>query len=305
MPGALTASLFNGAPMATIRKPRSGGVIGDRPTQAKPAAATTPETPATAPRQRWLVPAVAAAAVALAAIIFFATRGGSDTTPPDTDTVQIASVADTVRVEHPAQPAQPVAQQPVAQQQPQKQEASSNSNRQQQQPAAQQPAQQNYRTTPRNLDLQVTLNGEKYYFNQSEWANLSSDEQSRFSKRGVVIDYNGVRSFVVKLTMERHDSGFKSEYPIAFTWDEAMRWESSLGSGWRLPTKDEGKAMVDQYKAVCAAIKAFGGDEDPDWKYWTSTEYDASEVLYFSLRFCGYGYRTKRSTLCVRAVRAI
>ena len=113
--GALTASLFNGTPMATIRKPRSGGG-GGTPTQVKERPATTPETPATAPRRRWLVPAVAAAAVALAAIIFFATRGGADTdTPtPANDTVYVTSsdtihhtTTETVRIEHPAQPVAP------------------------------------------------------------------------------------------------------------------------------------------------------------------------------------------------------
>lgn len=314
--GALSASLFNGAPMATIRKPRSGGIIGDQPAAVKPAAATTPETPATAPRRRWLVPAVAAAAVALAAIIFFATRGGSDTPPPAPDTVRITTT-ETVRVEHPAQPDQPVAQQPVAQQQPQKQEASSNSNRQQQipqQPAVQQPVQQpvaqqpsaqqpNYRTTPRNLDLQVTLNGEKYYFNQSEWAVLSSSVRDSFSKRGVVINYNGER-FVVKLNMERHGNGFKYDNPIYFTWDEAKRRVSSLGSGWRLPTKDEGKAMAYQYKSVCAAIRAFGG-EDPDNWYWTSTEASASRAWFFDLNYGNVNPYIKSINYCVRAVRAI
>ncbi len=261
----LTASLFNGASMATIRKPRTGGGGGGTPTQVKDRPATPPVTPATAPRRRWLVPVVAAVAVALAAIIFFATRGGDDT--PGTE-------SDTVRVEHPSKPNPAVAQQP------------------------------NYRTEPRNLDLQVTLDGEKYYFSQGEWADLSSNERSRFSKCGVVIDYNGL-SFVVKLTMERHGSGFVSENAVQFTWDEAKRWESNLGSGWRLPNKDEGRAMTDQCEAICAAIKAFGGDKDPaDW-YWTSTEYDASTSWKFYLCVSAV-YRNTNSLRCsVRVVRAI
>ena len=318
--GALTASLFNGAPLQTIRKQRSGGGGGGTTTNVKDRPTTVPESPATAPRRRWLVPAVAAAAVALTAIIFFATRGGDDSATPDTDTVQIASVADTiritttetVRVEHPAQPDQPV-QQPVAQQpQPQKQETSStNSSRQQQtpqpaqqpvqQPVAQQPAAQqpNYRTTPRNLDLQVIYNGEKYYFNQSEWNNLSSSVRNSCTKRGVVIDYNGVKSFVVKLNMERHGSGFD----IRFTWDEAKRWVNNMSGNWRLPTKDEGKAMADQYTSVNSALKAFGGDNG--YWYWTSNEYDASRAWYFGLVSGCVGNRSLSHTGCVRAVCAI
>lgn len=307
--GALTASLFNGAPLQTIRKPRSGGG-GGTPTQVKDRPATTPETSAIAPRRRWLVPAVAAAAVALAAIIFFATRGGSDTPATDSDTVQIASVADTVRitttetirVEHPAQPDQPV-QQTIAQQQPQK-EAPSSTNSGRQQHTQQQPARQNYRTTPRNLDLQVMLDGKKYYFSQSEWADLSSSEQSSFNKRGVVIDYNGV-SFVVKLTMECHVSGYTYNDSKYFTWDEAKRWVNNMRGNWRLPNKDEGKAMADQYKSVCSAIKAFGGDNDPARWYWTSTEQSASRAWVFNIILGYVNVDGKSNPSCVRAVRAI
>ena len=270
--GALTAALFNGAPLATVRKPRTGGNgggfvsghTGGETTQVKDRPATPPEQPSPQQRHRWLVPAVAAAAVVLAAIIFFATRGGGNTPTNDTDTV---------RVYHPGNPNTPVAQQP------------------------------NYRTEPRNLDLQVTLDGEKYYFSQSEWADLSSDERSRFSKRGVVFYYNGVRSFVIKLTIERHGSGFDHKDPKFFTWDEAMRWESNLGSGWRLPNIDEGVAMAGQYSAVNSALKAFGGDSCYYYN-WTSTENGASQAWSF-YRGGVNAYDYKSSGRHVRAVSAL
>ena len=163
----------------------------------------------------------------------------------------------------------------------------------------------NYRTEPQNLDLQVTLNGVKYYFSQTEWTNLSSSQQSRFNKQGVVIDYNG-QQFIVKLNMERHDSGYKYYNPTWFTWEETKQRVNKMIGNWRLPTKDEGKAMADQCKAVCSAIKAFGGDDDPAWWYWTSTEYKASSAWCFDLNR-GSVTDTEKSNygVCVRAVRAI
>ena len=131
---------------------------------------------------------------------------------------------------------------------------------------------QSYRIKPSNLDLQVTFNGYKYYFSQDEWSSLSSSEQSRFTKIGLVIDYNG-QLFVVKLNMEQHGkSGFYSDVVTWFTLDEAKQWLSNIGGGWRLPDKDEGKAMADQYKAVRAAIKAYGCDEYTGGSYLTGTK---------------------------------
>ena len=198
---------------------------------------------------------------------------------------------ETIRVEHaviiPSEVPQAVAQQPVAQQ-----------------PVVQQPSVTSLRVTPRNLDLQVIYDGIKYYFSVDEWKNLNSSVRSNCTKQGVVIDYKGVR-FVVKLTMERHGSGYEWDNPIYFTWDEAKRWVNNLGNGWRLPTKDEGMAMADQYKAVCAAIRVFGGDSDLALCYWTSTEYSASQAWYFDL-YCGYVNGLSKSTsVRVRAVCAI
>lgn len=161
-----------------------------------------------------------------------------------------------------------------------------------------------YRTEPRNLDLQAIINGHKVYFSVDEWRQLTTDEQSRFEKVGLVIDRNG-RRFVTKLNMERHGSGYTYNWSGWFTWDEAMQWVSLMGSGWRLPTKDEGEAMANQHEAVCAAIKAFGVNEAPELWYWTSTEHGASRAWYFYL-VNGDVYVSGRSDYCcVRAVRAI
>ncbi|MGN0222943.1 MAG: protein kinase [Muribaculaceae bacterium] len=156
-----------------------------------------------------------------------------------------------------------------------------------------------------NLKLQVTDSyGSKFYYSQNEWNNLSDSQRDSYTKQGVVIDYAGER-FVVKLNMARHGSGYEFDGPISFTWYEAKQWVNNMGNGWRLPTKDEGHAMADQYEDVCAAIKAFGGDDDPAWWYWTSTEYGASGAWYFSLYHGYVGYDNKSDNVGVRGVRAI
>ena len=158
-----------------------------------------------------------------------------------------------------------------------------------------------------NLKLQVEDSyGGKSLFSQSDWEKMSYTEQQQYKKLGIVIDYDGQR-FVTALNMERHGSGYRYDTDIHFTWDEAKSWVNNLGSGWRLPNKDEGKAMADQYEAVCEAIKAFGGDEDPKWWYWTSTTYesDSSRAWCFYLSFGHVSYYFKSSISCVRAVCAI
>ena len=156
-----------------------------------------------------------------------------------------------------------------------------------------------------NLKLQVTDSyGSKLYYSQNQWNNLTESQRNSYTKQGVVIDYAGER-FVVKLEMERHGSGYEYDGPTWFTWDEAKQWVSNRGNGWRLPTKDEGHAMADQYEAVCKALRTFGCDDDPATWYWTSAEYDSSRAWYFFLNH-GVVYANLKSDLGrVRAVRAI
>ncbi|MGN0224186.1 MAG: protein kinase [Muribaculaceae bacterium] len=153
-----------------------------------------------------------------------------------------------------------------------------------------------------NLKLQVTdRQGYKHLLTGKEWQLLSTIEQSKYTKVGLVIDYNGVR-FIAALNMERNGN---SSTPRIFTWDDAMQNVGISSSGWRLPTKDEGKAMADQYQEVCAAITAFGGDDNPASWYWTSTESDVSRAYFFSLIKSSIYNFGKEHYNYVRAVRDV
>lgn len=161
-----------------------------------------------------------------------------------------------------------------------------------------------YRTEPRNLDLQAIIDGRKVYFSVDEWRQLTTDEQSRFEKVGVVIDYNG-RRFVTKLNMERHGSGYTYDDSRWFTWDEAMQWFNRIGGGWQLPSKEEGEAMAKQGRALRATIIDFGGHLLAIEIYWTRTEYSASRAWSFDLSLGYVRSYGKSYNFGVRGVRAI
>ena len=180
------------------------------------------------------------------------------------ETIRITQT-ETIRVEHaviiPSDVPQQVAQQPVAQQ-----------------PVVQQPASssRSYRTTSRNLDLQVSLDGNKYYFSADEWSALNHSEQNRFTKLGLVINHEG-QSFVMKLIAERNLNGSNGANPYNFTWAQAVQHSRTVAGGWRLPSKNQGLAIVKQRTKVLEAIQSFGGSIDSSY-FWTSTERDEDTV---------------------------
>lgn len=123
-----------------------------------------------------------------------------------------------------------------------------------------QPETENTKFTPRtkckNLDLYATRDGKNYFFSQSEWKSLPSDEKSKYDRKGVVVIGNG-QHFAIAL----HDNG------KALTWNKAM----SL-YGYSLPSKDQMEAFVKQYVAINKAIVNFGGDVNYKLWYWTRDE---------------------------------
>lgn len=114
--------------------------------------------------------------------------------------------------------------------------------------------------TPENLKLCVERDGQIGYFSKEQWKELTGVEKKQYRKKGLCVIGDGQR-FLLAL----NDSG------EGMTWDEAM---SRYGNS--LPTKEQGEVMAKNYKAINAAIIAFGGDKDPKWYYWIRTEDDSS-----------------------------
>lgn len=210
--------------------------------------------------------------VCVIAVLFFVAgflvsrllNGGGDPAVDDIDIAQNETVrvthTETIHVEHaviiPSDVPQAVAQQPVVQQ-----------------PAS---SFWSYRTMPRNLDLQVLLDGKKYYFSVDEWRALNRSEQNSFTKLGVVINYEG-QCFVMKLIAERNLNCSNGANPYNFTWEQAVQHSRRVAGGWRLPSKNQGLAIAKQRIMVLEAVQSFGGNIDSSY-FWTSTERDEDTV---------------------------
>ncbi|MGN0223959.1 MAG: protein kinase [Muribaculaceae bacterium] len=157
-----------------------------------------------------------------------------------------------------------------------------------------------FRTTPRNLDLQAHYNGDTCYISQSEWNELGDAIKGRITKLGLVINYTR-RKFIVKLTMERHGHGYRWEDPKYFTWNEAYELVSKMTDGWRLPTRREGEDMAKQYKNVNSALETFGGDNN--YFYWADDGLYRNRASYFYLSNGNVGDYYTDYFSCVRVVR--
>ena len=87
------------------------------------------------------------------------------------------------------------------------------------------------------------------------------------------------------------------DFSDQMTWEEAKRACNELGSGWRLPNKQELLEIYEKlHEKGQGNFKAAG--------YWSSTEYDGSFAWNF-IFFSGTAFNLpKNSTYYVRAVRA-
>ena len=145
--------------------------------------------------------------------------------------------------------------------------------------------------SPGKFDLCTKRDGRVVYFTQSEWNSVPSSEKSQYTKQGVYVSDNGL-FFIVAL----HDSGSE------MTWDEA---KSRYGNN--LPTKAQGEVMAKNYKAINAAITAFGGDSDPGCLYWTRTTApdDSSRAWVFGMNNGIVFFTGNMRSYSVRAVAPV
>jgi hypothetical protein len=90
------------------------------------------------------------------------------------------------------------------------------------------------------------------------------------------------------------------DFSDRMNWEDAKRACNELGDGWRLPTKEELKAMHDQLHK-----KGHGNFESDG--YWSNTEVDIYLAWYFDFTSGAADYYDKDhlTTYYVRAVRAL
>ena len=142
----------------------------------------------------------------------------------------------------------------------------------------------NYSTTPINLALCAELNGRTVYITQQQWKAMSPTQQAACKKKWLCVigDYAGK---TYRFLLALNDSGENR-----MTWAKAM---SHYGDS--LPTKEQAEVMTNNYKAINAAIIAFGGDKNPGWWYWTRTEKDSSSAWIVNMNggYVSYNYKTR------------
>ena len=90
----------------------------------------------------------------------------------------------------------------------------------------------------------------------------------------------------------------ENDFPNGMTWNQAMSACAGLGNGWRLPIKDELKAMYEQLH------KQGRGNFKDTW-YWSSSQINSGYAwhVYFNDGNVFYFYKNYYD-FQVRAVRA-
>ena len=100
-----------------------------------------------------------------------------------------------------------------------------------------------------------------------------------------------------------HDTGLEWEADVSgpMSWDEAMKYAMELGDGWRLPTIEELKTLLDRGRTNPAS----SFPEMPTYFFWTSTSCagSASDAWYVYFGDSYVYYNDKAFTYYVRCVR--
>ena len=123
-------------------------------------------------------------------------------------------------------------------------------------------------------------------------------------KVGDLYDVDGKQGVVYVVTPDGKHGKMVSinQAPEKKNWSDAKSWCSSLGGGWRLPTKEELLVIYRNKDALNAVLAAVGDEILDDW-YWSSTGSDS--VAWGVAMHYGYpSSNSKSGNYYVRAVSA-
>ena len=100
-----------------------------------------------------------------------------------------------------------------------------------------------------------------------------------------------------------HDTGLEWEADVSgpMSWDEAMKYAMELGDGWRLPTIEELKTLLDRGRTNPAS----SFPEMPTYFFWSSSSCAGSASIAWLVSFYNglvLNY-VKSNTYYVRCVR--
>ena len=123
----------------------------------------------------------------------------------------------------------------------------------------------------------------------------------RTYKVGDYIEINGVGGVVFAVWNNGQNGKAVSLKEFKSDWHSAAQKCSSLGKGWRLPSKSELQAMYNQKSAIENTLASMAENGLTKW-YWSSDEYNSDSAWYVTLNLGGTRNASKRFSIYVRAV---
>ena len=125
----------------------------------------------------------------------------------------------------------------------------------------------------------------------------------RTYKVGDYIEINGVGGVVFAVWNNGQNGKAVSLKEFKSDWHSAAQKCSSLGKGWRLPSKSELQAMYNQKSAINNTLVSMAENRLSKW-YWSSDEYNSDSAWYVSMGVGGTRCYNKNLKYWVRAVSA-
>lgn len=152
--------------------------------------------------------------------------------------------------------------------------------------------------------LYVTTNANQQSYQQPAYSQPSQSSYSKTYKVGDSYDANGKQGVVFVVSPDgKHGKIVGLNNLGKMNWNSAVSACRNLGNGWRLPSKEELKA-IRKVKSTLNSTLAVVGDELPPHWHWSSTEYNSNCAWIVSM-YNGDTYKDpKRIGSDVRAVSA-
>lgn len=125
----------------------------------------------------------------------------------------------------------------------------------------------------------------------------------RTYKVGDYIEINGVGGVVFAVWNNGQNGKAVSLKEFTSDWHSAAQKCSSLGKGWRLPSKSELQAVSNQKSAIENTLASMAENRLSAWS-WSSDEYNSDSAWFVDVRNGYTTYNNKNSNYSVRAVSA-
>ncbi len=137
---------------------------------------------------------------------------------------------------------------------------------------------------------------------QPTTTNYAPPTQAQRKQVGDIININGVKAIVYKVDNSGQHGMAMSLDEEYLEWDDARKWCSNLGSGWRLPSKSELLEIYRNKEQLNKALSQSG--YGLAGCHWSSDEYNRDCVCFVDLYDGSAGFDNKSYNFYVLAVSA-